>query len=555
MTREDSSVKRLIVIMAAIFMAEFIIMLLLHSLPLPESVEAFIDAFLLVMILFPALYSLVLSPLLREITERKRGEAALLESEERYRRLVEQSPEAVAVHDGSKFLYINAAGAELLGVATTGELIGRAINDFIHPDYVETLADQTKRIKKTGRSETFLEEKFCCLDGTVIDVEVVSILVTYRGEPAVQAIVHNITERKRAEQKVAKTYAKLRDRKAFIESIVSNLQSGIIVTDLAMRVKLANPYAINCFNGKHVNLNGRELRTVCPEMDESIASGADCAEIVVHRVSTDIVIGYNRFDLKGFDNAVVGHIISFVDLTEIVKIRSEMKLKERLATMGEVVAQVAHEMRNPLFGMTAVGQILDMELQLTPPQKQLMNSFLKEARRLNNLVEELLVCTKELTLRKRTVNLKSIIDASISANEIYAQEKGVRVVNHMPDQQVVLMADHEKIEQVILNLLKNAVDASASETEVLVVVETDNDNVSMNVIDSGCGIPEELRDKIFDIFFTTKRHGTGMGLSISKNIVEGHGGMLMGRNNADKGTTFTVTLPLTGVTDESIDYR
>lgn len=554
MTRKDSSVKRLVVIMAAIFMVELALMLLLHSLPLPELAEAFIDAFLLVMILFPALYSLVLSPLLREITERKSGEAALQESEERYRRLVEQSPEAIAVHDGSKFLYINAAGAELLGVATPGELIGRAINDFIHPDYVETLANQTKRIKKTGRSETVLEEKFCCLDGSVIDVEVVSTFVAYRGEPAVQAIVHNITERKRTEQKLAKTYAKLRERKAFIESIVSNLQSGIIVTDLEMRVKLANPYAINCFNGKHVNLNGRDLRMVCPEMDESIASGSDCAEIVVHRASADIIIGYNRFDLKGFDHAVVGSIISFVDLSEIVKIRSEMKLKERLATMGEVVAQVAHEMRNPLFGMTAVGQILDMELQLTPAQKQLMNSFLKEARRLNNLVEELLVCTKELTLRKKTVNLKSIIDASIAANEIYAQEKGVRIVKHMPDQQVLLMADPEKIEQVILNLLKNAVDASASETEIQVVVETDNDNVSMKVIDSGRGIPEELRDKIFDIFFTTKRHGTGMGLSISKNIVEGHGGRLMARNNADKGATFAVTLPLTGVTDESIGY-
>lgn len=555
MTREYSTVKRLVVILAAIFMAEFAIMLLLHSLPLPKLVEAFIDAFLLVMILFPALYSLVLSPLLREITERKRGEAALQESEESYRRLVEQSPEAIAVHDGSKFLYINAAGAELLGVATPAELIGRAINEFVHPDYVEALADQTKRIRKTGRSETVLEEKFCCLDGSVIDVEVVSTFVAYHGEAAVQAVVRNITERKGAEQKLAATYARLRERKAFIESIVSNLQSGIMVTDLEQRIKLANPYAINCFNGNHGNLNRRHLRMVCPELEESLATGADCAEIVVHRDAGDIIVGYNRFDLKGLDDAVVGSIISFVDLTEIIRIRREMKLKERLATMGEVVAQVAHEMRNPLFGMTAVGQILEMELQLTQEHKQLMNSFMKEARRLNNLVEELLGCTKELILRKKSINLRSIIDASIAANEIYAQEKGVSIVTCIPDQQLILLADPEKIEQVILNLLKNAIEASDNGTDIRLAVETGSKTVTTRVMDAGHGIPEELQGKIFDIFFTTKRHGTGMGLSISKNIVEGHGGTLTAQNNADKGATFTVTLPLTGVTDESIGYR
>ncbi|MCM2357087.1 MAG: PAS domain S-box protein [Geobacteraceae bacterium] len=555
MTRNDSSFRRFFIIIAAIFVLEFAIMMVLHVLSLPLLVEAVIDAYLLVLLLFPILYCFVLSPLLREITERKRGEAALQESEERYRRLVEYSPDAIAVHNGSKFLYINAAGAELLGVATPGELMGRAINDFIHPDYLATIADQTKRIRKTGRSETVLEEKFCCLDGSVIDVEVVSTYVAYRGEPAVQAVVRNITERKRAELRLAATYAKLRERKAFIESIVSNLQSGIMVTDLAQRIRLANPYAMNCFNRNHGNLNGKSLRTVCPELDQSMATGADCAEIVVHRDAGDIIVGYNRFDLKGLDDAVVGNIISFVDLTEIARIRREMKLKERLATMGEVVAQVAHEMRNPLFGMTAVGQILEMELELSQEQKQLMNSFMKEARRLNNLVEELLGCTKELILRKKSTNLRSIIDASIAANEMYAQEKGVAIVKFIPDQQLILLADPEKIEQVILNLVKNAIEASGNGTEVRLAVETGTDTVTTRVMDAGHGIPEELQDKIFDIFFTTKRHGTGMGLSISKNIVEGHGGTLTAQNNADRGATFTVTLPLTGVTDESIGYR
>lgn len=543
---QNSSVKRFVIVVAVIFATEFTIHVLLHIISLPEYIETIIDPLFLVMVLFPVLYALVLSPLLQEIVVRRTAEQALRESEERYRHLVEHSPEAIAVHNGKKLLYVNDAAAELLGAPSPADLLGRDVLDFVQPDYIETVSRRIKRIKKSKTSEPLVKERLNRLDGTIIDVEVVSTFVTYRGEAAVQVIVHNVTQRKRAERKLTEIYAKLRDRKAFIESIVFNLQSGIIVTDLEMIIKLANPYSLKYSCDSSGVMAGRNLGDVFPELYESIATGLDFDEIKLRHKSADTIIGYKRFDLKGFDGAVVGSIITFVDITEISKIRAEMKLKERLATIGEVVARVAHEMRNPLFGMTAVGQILDMELQLTPGQKQLMQSFLIEARRLNNLVEELLSSCKDLTLHKEMINLKRIIDASITISESYANKKEVHIVRNVSDQDFKLTADPDKIEQVLLNLIKNAVEASGKGGKVQVLLETDDRHAIVNIIDAGHGIAEDIGDKLFDIFFTTKKHGTGMGLSISKKIVEAHGGTLTSRNNVDTGATFTVTLPLIG---------
>jgi PAS domain S-box-containing protein len=362
----------------------------------------------------------------------------------------------------------------------------------------------------------------------------------------IDGMIFDITERKRFEEELQKASKALEERKTFFESILSNNESGILVTDLNMKILLANPYVQRLYEKGADDFLGKNLWDLCPEIHGRITAGIDADEIAIHCGRKEMIIGFSRFNLKGVDRAVVGHIINFKDLSEMVRIRQEMRQKERLSTMGEVVARVAHEMRNPLFGMTAVGQIIDMELDLSPAHKQLIESFLKEARRLNNLVEELLDCTRELRLRKKKANLLKVIDVSIRANHALAHEKKITIEKSYPEKGIHLMIDPEKIEQVILNLLKNAIDASEEGSTIGVRVHADEARAFVEVRDSGHGIPEELVDKIFDFFYTTKRHGTGMGLAISKNIVIAHGGNLVARNNSDQGATFTLILPLEG---------
>ncbi len=360
----------------------------------------------------------------------------------------------------------------------------------------------------------------------------------------IEGVILDISERKRVEEELKQACEKLGERKSFIESIVTSIQSGIIVADLNLNISLTNPYVANLCNKSPDELVGLNLRDICPEMSERLNAGFDSKELQVHFFTNALTVGYTRFDLQGPDGTAAGHIIALKDLTEIVEIRREMRTKERLATMGEVVARVAHEMRNPLFAITAVAQILGMELELTPQQKELMNSLLAEGRRLNHLVEELLDCSKELRLKKKAFDLVKIISESIRVNDSHIASKEILINKTLPDMENLIEADPERIEQVLINLLQNAIDASPSGGIIDLIVKEGNGEITIEIADNGPGIPEELLEKIFEVFYTTKKRGTGLGLPISKKIIEAHGGSLIMKNNQAGGATSLVVLPV-----------
>jgi signal transduction histidine kinase len=376
------------------------------------------------------------------------------------------------------------------------------------------------------------------------DVILVSLVSPFIYLLFLKPLMYQLDETRRFEESLEGTFVELNDRKVFIESILSNIQSGMIVTDLDMRIMLANDYALQ-FLGKGLDeLKGGKLDETCAGIAASIRSGNNDAEISLNADSYNPIVGFKRVDLKRVDGTAAGHIITFVDLSEIIKVRNEMRQKERLAAMGEVVARVAHEMRNPLFGITAAAQILAMELKLTEPQKELMTSLFGEAKRMNHLVEELLDCSKEMKLKKTPFDLIGSLNDSLSFNECFTREKALEVHTFLPAGELRIVADPERIKQVVVNILKNAVDATPPGGAITVKVEETGGNVSIQVTDTGPGIPENILEKIFDVFYTTKRQGSGLGLSISRKIVDSHGGTLTAMNNADVGAAFTITLPL-----------
>lgn len=359
-------------------------------------------------------------------------------------------------------------------------------------------------------------------------------------------LLNEMLESRRAERELSVAYQQLQERKSFVESVLTNMQSGILVTDHQCLIKLANPYVLEFFKSELADMIGRNLADIAPGLCEAIRTGRNAGEVPVHNDLSDIVVGFRRFDLKSPDEEVMGHIVSFVDLTEIISIRRNLRIKERLATMGEVVARVAHEIRNPLFGMTAVGQILSKELDLTPPQKELMDSLLKEAGRLNRMVDDLLFCSREPKLNRKMFPLQQVIAETLRINAPFAADRGVIMRPRLVEQQVLVDGDQEKIEQVLLNVLKNAIEATPGGGTVDVNLALSRGEAQIVVSDSGTGIPDDILEKLFDVFFTTKKHGAGLGLSISKTIIESHGGTLTAYNNPDRGATFIIGLPQQG---------
>lgn len=153
----------------------------------------------------------------QNITERKKTEEALRESEKRYRRLVELSPDAIAVHSEGKIVFVNTAGAKLLGAASPEQLIGKPVIDVVHPDYRQIVKERIRKMMEERKEAPLIEEKFIKLDGSVIDVEVAAAPITYRGKPAVQVVIRDITERKKMEEALKERLAELeRMHKAFV---------------------------------------------------------------------------------------------------------------------------------------------------------------------------------------------------------------------------------------------------------------------------------------------------------------------------------------------------
>ena len=374
---------------------------------------------------------------------------------------------------------------------------------------------------------------------TVILVPTLYFLVT-------KPLLGEMLESLRAEQKLSAAYQQLSERKTFVESVLTNMQSGIIVTDHDCTIKLTNPYVLDFFKSNIENIVGQSVQDIAPGLCDAVRAGLDGGEVPLRADMPGTIVGFRRFDLKSPDGSVKGNIISFVDLTEIIAIRRNLRIKERLATMGEIVARVAHEIRNPLFGMTAAGQILSNELEFSPSQRELMDSLLKEAGRLNHMVDDLLFCSREPKLNRKLFSLQQVISETLRLNAPFAADRGVVISSCLPDKEVVVEGDHEKIEQVLLNILKNAIEATPLGGKVSLTMVAGQQDAQITVSDSGAGIPEDIMEKIFDVFFTTKKRGSGLGLSISRIIIESHGGTLTVHNNPDRGATFTIVLPQQG---------
>lgn len=221
-----------------------------------------------------------------------------------------------------------------------------------------------------------------------------------------------------------------------------------------------------------------------------------------------------------------------------------MKRAERLFALGQLSAGLAHEVRNPLASIAGAAGILQRNLRLERKDAECLEIIAKECQRLNNLLAHFLDFARPRTPKYQMTDLQTVIDSVMELAAHAIGRKAIALRKELSPQLAPVECDPELLKQVLLNLMINAIQAMAEGGEVLVSAGPRNDRLLIQVRDEGCGIGAADRDRIFDPFFSTKETGTGLGLSVTHQIVEQHGGILTAETNPGKGMTFSVSLPL-----------
>lgn len=233
---------------------------------------------------------------------------------------------------------------------------------------------------------------------------------------------------------------------------------------------------------------------------------------------------------------------------QLRKIQASLMQSEKLASLGRLASGVAHEINSPLTGILTFSHLLMRKLKDNPELQKELELIVRETTRVSTIVRGLLDFARESKPQKRPCNINELILHTLSLVERQSVFQNIRIVKNLDPQVPIILLDANQIQQVFMNILLNAADAMATGGSLTISSSPvpGDSFVRVNFSDTGCGIPEENLNRIFDPFFTTKadKKGTGLGLAVSYGIIDRHRGRIEVQSEIDRGTTFTIQLPV-----------
>ncbi len=281
-------------------------------------------------------------------------------------------------------------------------------------------------------------------------------------------------------------------------------------------------------------------------------------------------IGFSMPLIRDDAGRILGAALLFRDLTQIEHHEEQAQLKERLAALGQMAAGMAHEIRNPLGGIEVTASLLRRRLAGRADELALVDRIVNEVKRLNRTVADSLEYVKPLHLDLKLSSLSSVVQEAVRGASGALEGKTVAVQLDLDPQIPSLWIDPDRVRDALSNLVRNAFDAIPLAGTVRVETRREalpnplraepeeggtgdghgfDSYVRVRISDNGKGIPEEMRDRLFYPFFTTKQTGSGVGLPLARKIVEGHHGIIDFESEVGRGTTFVVRLPLVSQRD------
>ncbi|MFQ5839868.1 MAG: ATP-binding protein [Candidatus Methylomirabilales bacterium] len=431
---------------------------------------------------------------------------------------------------------------------------------------VQSAVDALKRgaydyLQKPFRQEELLHAVRRAYDRHRLLVENAQLIHTLQEKVSELSRMYAIAEdfTRTLEQRVEERTAALHRSQRLTAGIIDSMASGLLVTDLVGRVRMINQQGATTLRLRGEEVLGHPLMNALPESAALLAvtDGSPHRELTLTLPDGTVTpLGFTNSYLTGPNGQQEGIIVVFRDLSDIKRLQDEVARKNRLAAIGEAAAGIAHEIRNPLFGIFSVTQILAHEAHLAPEHQELLTTMLSETQRVNALIGDLLLCGRPTRLDRQLADVHHLLDEISGLQQAEVRQRQLRLIRENDPSLPAILLDGDKMKQVFLNLLKNALEATQPGGEVRITTarNTRSDGrpdswIQVIFRDTGCGIPPEDLDRIFDLFYTTKAGGSGMGLAVCRRIVEDHGGRIEMTSRRGEGTAATVFLPTTGVSD------
>jgi two-component system cell cycle sensor histidine kinase/response regulator CckA len=515
--------------------------------------------------------AVALEKLKKEISVRERAEKTLRESEEKYRRLVDLSFEGIAIHCEGKIVYINNTGAELIGGGSPQNIIGKPVLDFVHPDYRDSVIKKMRTIAAKGIGASIDEERFIGIDGRELTMEVTGVPVDYQGKPAIQAVFRDITDLKLKEKALSESERHYR-------LLIENIPTVAWVTRRDGRTVFisSNVEKVYGFTTDEVLASGNKLWYGRIHPDDRDHVKEAFRSLFDQKVQYNVEYRIQRKDGQWIwihDRANIveekagAHFAYgvFSDITdrkraeeEKAKLQNQLQQAQKMEAIGTLAGGIAHDFNNLLMGIQGRASLMSVELDASHPHSEHLNAIEEYIRSATDLTKQLLGFARGGKYEVKTTDMNELV--LNSATMFGRTKREIQIHTKLYNQAPVVEVDRSQIEQVLLNMYVNAWQAMPDGGELYLetkIVTLDDEfckpyqaepgrYVTVSVTDTGIGMDEATRQRVFDPFFTTqeKGRGTGLGLASAYGIIKNHRGMITVYSESGHGTTFSVYLPL-----------